>query len=250
MKKSIIIGLALLGFCSTVNAQVEGGDEKFQKLFDLYVMEKFEDCAYKAEKFTLDDRTRKAPEPYLYLSMCYFEIYNNIEEYDQELYGKALYDAMKYASKFRKKDKEGTIFEQNTDYFEDLTKATIKEARSFYYEDNYRKASSVFRKMQKFDPKNEDIRYMTGVCQIMSNNLGEGTKALTTAVPILKKNYNDNSYIPNDQTEEILKEAMILYSGYMAENGDVDSAKRTINLAREFFTGDEDVEEAYAKLNK
>ncbi len=233
-------------FSTTATAQVVGGE--FQKLFDLYAVEKYEACLIKAMKYTEDDRYRKSPEPYLYVSMCFHYINENINEFDELYYEKALYDAMKYAAKFRKKDKSGEMYANNTEYIEELTKTCIDEANYFYFDDNFRKAAGVFRKIHKFLPEDAGLLYMVAVCQIRSRNLGEGVRNMNLALDSLRVKYANPAYEPMELTEKLLVRAFIDYSTYLEESGQKDSAESTISTARELLKKDEAVKEQYDKL--
>ena len=76
-----------------------------------YVDEEYEKCLVKAEGYTINEETKKDPLPYLYMSMCLYEM-SKIEKYTaMEDYKKADRDAMKYAEKYRKKDKNKEFFD-------------------------------------------------------------------------------------------------------------------------------------------
>lgn len=245
--KRILFTFSLLVLATfSINAQVVGGE--LQKLFDLYAVEKYETCLEKAIQYTENDKTRRSPEAYLYAAMCFHHIHENINDFDELFYEKALYDAMKYAAKFRKKDKSGEMYANNLDFFEDLAKTCINEANSFYFDDNFRKAAGVFRKIHKFLPEDSGLLYMVAVCQIRSRNLGEGTRNMTMALDSLKVRYADPDYEPMELTEKILIRAFIDYSTYLSESGMKDSAEVTISMARTFLKTDEAVKEQYDKL--
>jgi hypothetical protein len=89
----ILLGLGLQG--GQLLAQVIGGEQ--DKLFDMFLLEKYEDCYYKAFKMTETEKYKSDPEPYLYVAMCNLKIH-----YDRELseeYPNALKDALKYTEK-------------------------------------------------------------------------------------------------------------------------------------------------------
>ncbi len=245
----IMIAISYAGF-----TQVKGGSEDFQKLFDLYVFEKYEDCAYKAESFTLKDKYKKAPEPYLYLSMCNLQLSYDPDK--QEKYPKAKKEAMKYAYKFRKKDdywirkkNAASIYEQNLEYFDELKKAGIIEANSWLANGKYSKASYWYRSMVKVDPHDYNLLFMKGVCDILNRNIGEGKIALDTAITHLVKNHRNTDKELNESTSSVLKNAFILYTDYLNQKDQPDSAKTTITFAQQFFKDDRDIINEYNKLH-
>ena len=67
----------------------------YEDLLVMYVDEKYEKCLGKAESYTLKESTRKDPLPYLYMSMCFFEM-SKLEKFDED-YPKAFRSSLKYA---------------------------------------------------------------------------------------------------------------------------------------------------------
>ena len=78
--------------------------EDFDELLMWMVDEKFEKVLYKAIRYTEDDETKKEPVPYVFMSMAYFKISESGNPEFEEKYSNALKSALKYASKFVKKD--------------------------------------------------------------------------------------------------------------------------------------------------
>lgn len=246
MKKVIIAGMVLLIGINLSNAQVKGGDPMFDKLFDLFVLEKYEDCAYKAENYTLKEKYRRAPEPYLYLSMCFFQISKT--DYDVEDYKDPLKDALKYAYKFRKKDKDTAVYNENKAYFNTLKAAGIVRVRSYYDDQKYRKSSYFCNSILKFDKDNDHIRFPKGVYDLLSRN-SQGARDIGIAVKNLRKKYNDPEYKPDKVSESLLIEGFVVYSEYLYQLEQLDSAKATIIMAKELIPDNRDLKNQYNKLH-
>ena len=104
-------------------AQVVGGMNL--KMEQLWEKEKYEDIAYSGEGMVDNDKYKNDPEIYLYVSMAWYEISQINDPKMMEEYPKALDYAMKWASKFDRKDKDGVMREDNVDFFTDLAKAGI-----------------------------------------------------------------------------------------------------------------------------
>ena len=64
--------LTLAAFLLTFLPLHAQGD--YEDLLVLYVDEDYEKCISKAERYTERDQTRRDALPFLFLSMCYFEI--------------------------------------------------------------------------------------------------------------------------------------------------------------------------------
>ena len=89
----------------------------------------YEQVLFKAIRYTEDDDQKKHPVPYLYMSKGYLGIHNSDDSDLRETYEvdklKALKNALKYAGKFVKKDKEMEYVHQEQEFLEDLRKETI-----------------------------------------------------------------------------------------------------------------------------
>ena len=143
----------LLLLASDLSAQVIGGE--LVKLEELYDKGKFEDCAYKAETYSENEKYAKNPEPYLYISMCYYEFHFSEDVKIKEYYKSALKDALKYAVKMKGYDKELNFYKDNSEYLDKLRQTCLEEAKALVDKKDYSKASSYYYKpLVKLDPDN------------------------------------------------------------------------------------------------
>lgn len=239
--------ILLLSLLSTnVHAQVKGGVH--EKLADLFVMDRFEDCLFKAQVQIEKDKYRSDPETMLYISMCYAKIkYVDPEELDEE-YKDPIKDAMKWAAKAYKKDKKLTWYQDNLDYFNDLKAEGILHGDNWIEQEQFRKAASSYKMVSRFAPEDYNILFMKGVCEVLSRNTGEAMRSLNAAVPKIKENYGNPDYRPDRQSEPKLKEAILMYTEYLSGAALADSAKSTIAFGMELFGTDEEISSKYDQL--
>jgi len=259
MRKITITGISVLLLALSSNAQVKGGDPKFDKLFDFFVMEKYEDCAYKAESYSLNDKYRRYPEPYLYMAMCYVKINDDLDNYDPEQYKNPLKDAFKYAYKARQKSdyqvkKEiktpsESIYEENKEFFMELKKLGIQEAKSWMVEENWRKAASQLKAVVKFVPEDYSIRMMKGACEMLNKNIGQGSIDIKLAVATINQNLDAGTIEKDKVSDHVGVDAFIKYTDWLVEQQMSDSAKVTIELASRVYQGDADIRAQYDKIN-
>jgi hypothetical protein len=199
---------------------------KYTKLQELFDAGKYEDCAYKAENFTLNDKTKKDAEPYLFLTKCNYQIYSIGGKEDE--YPKAFDDAFKHAAKFRSKDKDGSLYAEHKSYFNDLKVLGVKDAYDFYRAGSYSKAASSLKKIIKF---NEDplVMFMLGVSSFLSNNDADGTNNTNAAIESLT-----NIKTPFELTdiEKLFAiDTFIDYSDYLVQKEDSGKAKEMLEIA-------------------
>lgn len=241
-------------WCASALAQVQGGAPEFDKLFDLYTMDKVEDCAWKAQKLTENDKYKKAPEPYLYFAMCMLHIWEQNEEEPLEEgvepeFPKPYKNCMKYAAKARKKDKSGEICGQNEDFYTRLKDIGRKHAHYYIDTDDYRKAVTEYKLVAKTDPKDAHFQFMVGTCEALSRNVGAARISINESVASLSTSYNDESFEPNKESLPVLEEAMILYTDWLVETQSLpDSAKTLISRAKLWMPESTDIAAQASKL--
>ena len=231
IKQFVLIIFLITLLTSNATSQVKGG--KLDKLMDLYVMEKYEDCAFKAEKMTLDDKTSSDPEAYLYLSMCYLYIYQHIDDFENpdNVYKNALKDAISNASKALKKDKKKELIPQNLDFYAELKQAGLNEVNIFVNDDNFKKASGAIKQLTKIDPEDENLEFSLGVLQILSANAVEGERILNEAFAKMYLKYANASYESDEVSAPMMIKLFIVYTDNLVKSGDTAKAKSIIEKA-------------------
>lgn len=236
-----IVAVFLLFTVSTsASAQVVGGmNFKLEKLF---VEEKYEDVAYKGMKMVEDDKYKKDPEIYLYIAMAWYEISQMNDDKMKEEYPKALQDAMKYAAKVDKKDKEGVWMEDNSDFFNDLTKAGIADAAQWLDDPRkMRNAVSSYKYMTKAMPEDYNLLFYKGVLEYKNRNTGQADRDIAEAMNGLIPAYENPKYRPSKASAPVLEDGLMQWTDIMLEQNYADSAKKTINWALKFFPESEKV---------
>ena len=235
--------LATLG---TLFLSAQAQKQPYEDLLVKYVDEKYEDCLAKALSYTEKDDTKKDPLPYLYMSMCLYEM-SKIEKYRMmEEYKKSDRDAVKYAEKYRKKDKNKEFFDNYADYWSELN-TMAQDAGLTSYEDNqFSKAKQWFDGMVGYYPENPGAWIMLALCQYKSNLVKEGDLSMKEYA---KAALNaDTGSLPEDQ-KKLLKNALIRYSEFLNTKGMRDSARTTIGLGKDHFMEDPDFKLQYEELN-
>ncbi|MGB0403935.1 MAG: hypothetical protein ACPGEG_07550 [Salibacteraceae bacterium] len=251
MRLILIILTSILSLGSTLNAQVIGGQQ--DKLFDLYLLEKYEDCYFKAIKLTENDKYRSDPEPYLYVAMCALTFNDDVEL--KEAFGDPLKDALKYAAKakkyYAKMEKKSTptfAMEDNLEFFDDLNRVALEEIIYHYNEDKYSKAASWGKKLSKVDPTNASIQVLVGANMLLSKNM-EGLKLIDQYWPEIQETYKSGDEVPEDATKKALVYGIIGLSKYYSEAGDSFKAKEIIQFGKDLFVDNMKIDHQYENLN-
>lgn len=236
--------LVLVGLLS-VKAQVKNSN--FQKLFDLYTMEEYDKCAYKAEKYSQKDKYKRDPEPYLYMAMCFYQAHVQPEKFDQE-FDDPLKDALKYAYKFRKKDKTGELFESNRELLDKIREEALANAKFYYNDNDYRKASSEFKRIQKVIPDDFNVMLMTGVADIMTKNASQGERLVVVALDSIRAQDERGVWEKDEVTYDIMIKGIVGYTNYLSEVERLEEAQETLTFARKLVPDDATLKSQYKKI--
>ena len=233
--KYSISSLVLL-FIFSLNSFAQVAGAKHEKLIDLFVMGRYEDCYLKAYKMTENDKYKSESEPYLWVSMCLIELTKDpeLEEYFPE--AKTKKDALKYAVKFKKKDDKlkskdkEYIFDQNVDFIYDLIEIALVEGKSFLAMDNYSKATYYYKIASKLDPENQECKFMNGVVYLYNRNR-DGQEIVDNALVYYKAQAEAGGFEVNEKSERAFIDGFYYYSKYLESKGDRDKAFSVIALA-------------------
>lgn len=213
--------------------QVAGG--KYQKLFDLYVMGRYEDCLVKAQKMTENDKYKSESEPYLWVSMCFNKFVGDEEM--ESYYPKSAKNALKYGVKFKKKDdkikkKEGDyIFDANEEYMYELIELALVEGKSYYVMDNYSKASYYYKMAANLDPENKDCQLMKGVIYLYNKNTKEGQLIVDEAMEYYESKAEEGGFKANEKSRMAFIDGFVYYAKYLQSKGKTSEAFDVMALA-------------------
>ncbi len=245
MRKIFYILIPIL-FINNLYTQVVGGQNlKLQTLFNTG---KYEDCMFKAERLTQSDKTSKDPEPYLYMSMCFYEISLKEEGELKESYKNPLNDALKYALKYRMKDRKNELYEQNMEYFIKLTGAVGREASAAISSGDYRKPISLYTNALKL-VEDTIILFSKGVCEVLTKNF-TGEKNIQTSLKYLKERMENEDYkksIPSE-LKEILVDGTLAYCDYLVDNNQEETAKDIIQTTYAILPEEKIIKNRFMKL--
>ncbi len=243
MKKAtlIITALLLLGISFKVDAQAKWEN----KLLNLYIDEDWAKLKSSALSVTENDKYKKEPLPYLYVSIAYFEMSKNPEYAEKE--PKAFKYAMKYAVKWRKKDKQNELYDEYYDtYFFDLKNVMIEEAQNYYDEGVAKKAMYNMKQMTGFSTEDYTAWFFRAMCEVKLQMSTEAVKHFAQAVPQLVAIPDFEEY-PEEQ-QGLLKYCLMKYSDDLIESGLIDSAKTTIDIGYKYFENDEAYKRKYDEI--
>jgi hypothetical protein len=221
-------------------------DKPYDDLLILYVDEKYEKCLQKADKYVNKDATHKDALPYLYESMCYYEM-SKIPKYQaMDEYKHADRDALKWASKYRRKDKNNLYFDQYEDYWTELNTMAQEVGLNYLDEKNYSKARLQFLRMTRYDPENAGAWRLLALSQSkmrLARDAAESMQQFETAYAAIP----DVAQLPIDQ-KRLLRESLIRSAEHLETAGELDSARATLDLGKDHFMKNAEFKGLYEEL--
>ena len=231
MKKLLVI-LSLISYSSvhTVLSQ------EYQDLLILYVDEKYEKCFVKAINYTENEKTKKHPLPYLYVSMASFGMSQD-HQYSEN-WPKAYSTALSFAKKYRKKDPDNTYAEDSQEYIDQLKEIIYEDVENYMLtstEKGYKKAAGILKKVCAFDPKDHGARLLWGELEIRTKNQTEGKKIVAAAIDLIKTIGTDVQL--GDLTEiqqRFLRKSLMEYALFI-DVKDHEKAIEIISMGQPFF---------------
>jgi len=238
--------LFLIFFATAVFGQVN--NPEFNNVAKKYEKEAWVSALESAESLIDNDKHRKKPEPYLWASMCFYELSKSDDPKIQEQYKSALRDALKFAGKAVSKDKNGDMVQDNQEYFDLMRKEGIAYAQAHEKEDDYRKASYTYKQIQDFAPNDPYIQFVKGVTDIRLSSMYDAEREIKASFPILEASYRNLDYVPDPISSPLLKPAVTYYADHLIGSNYVDSARVVLLSARVFFPLDEEIKQKLQNL--
>ncbi len=245
MRKIFALLFIATSFISTANAQKEKDQESgndYKDLLTLFVADKFERCLYKAEGYTLDDKTKKDALPYLFVSRCYYEM-SKRDEFKAK-YPNAFKDSMKFITKYAVKDKDKVYYSEYGDFISELRASAIGEAENLFETEKYTKSKAIYDQLTKLDPNDAGAMIMLSLNQTALKAKKEAETAMSSA----KTTLENKSASRGKEQLLLLKSSLINLATSLNNSGKKEDAKTWIEFGQEYFKDDKEFNLAYETI--
>lgn len=240
MKQLFFLFLFVIGFAVQSKAQPPMYDD----LLIYYADGDYEKLVKKAEKYTLDSDTKNDPLPYLYCSKANFEMSKD-QKYLED-YPKAFNDAVKFAGKAIKKDKDGSVYNEHTNYFTDLKTAVVEDIKNMVDAEDYNRLRGTIMKLQRVDPSDVGSHFLLTAAQYQIKDKGSAKITLKTAQAKLDEIQSVEDWREIDF--EMLRIGIVEYSRYLVKMRQYDKAKELLNKVKQWLENDEVFMEYYDEI--
>ena len=225
-------------------------ENELNQLLVWYVDGKYEKVLYKAIRYTEDDEQKKHPMPYLYMAKAYLGIHNSDDADLRESYEvdklKALKNALKYAGKFVKKDKEQEYIFEELEYIEDLRKETIIAAETEMDNGKFTKAKSYYKYLTTLDKEDPGAWMMYGTVFLTLKARRDADKAWEKARNLL---LDQQARGLTEGQRDLLQYAFVTTIEKLDEMGDRAAAQDFISIGDDFIGGDREFEAVKRSLD-
>jgi len=237
MRKLLLFAFLFICIYQNANTQVVGGT--YEKLAKLYNQGKYENCLFKADNLTYKPESTNDAEPYLYIAMCFYQLSLSEDPIIQEDYSDGVKQAIKYAARFIKKDKEGVMYTENIEFINLLKEIQKNEIKTLFDKGEYRKAATSAKLFDKLN-KDEDLvlLYFIGINGVMSNNLTQGTRDIEEATTKLNEVFSKGTYKTDPFINTFAISGFLKYSEYMVNQGNVADALKQLEMALKIYPND------------
>ena len=217
-------------------------EKQLNQLLVWMVDDKYEKVLFKAIRYIEDSETSRHPMPYLYMSKAYMGIHNSDDPDLRETYEvdklKALKNALKYGTKFVKKDKETEYVPSELEYLETLRAETIVAAETEMDNKKYTKAKSYYKSLRTLTRKTQ-VRHHAWHQLRASRCKRDAELVWEEARNILLD--REGRGLTASQSK-LLKYAIIASIELMDEAGERDMALSWVSVGNDLLSGDRQFE--------
>lgn len=229
MRNTLTLVVVLLAASLRIVAQ----SPEYRDLLNLYVDEKYPKLLQKAEAYTLGDKTKKDPLPYLFMSMGFYKV--SLKDEYKEKYPNSFQNSLKYLSKYAKFDKGKSTAAEYDDFFITIRKAVISEAEIMNDQQKYTKSKGLYKSLIDLDPNDAGAHIMQGMVFEAMKSKKEAETALKTAKELIESGKCSTS--DKDQ-KAFLKSALIDYASSLNSSGRKSEAREWLDLGMKYFSED------------
>jgi hypothetical protein len=240
MKKIFAI-LGLLIYCGSAKAQAPD----YNDLIILFADAKYEKLISSATRYIEKESTAQDALPYLWLSKG---LYAMSQQGDKDpMYKNAFKESIAALGNFRKKDKDGSLFQEHIEYIDKIKLAVLEQVTNEIDAKAYKKATPILAKYYKISPDDVGAKFLEAACKYRD---GDKSGANT----IWKETDKKMATLENlDKLTEVDK--MLFRSGVFEtaecwiSSKQVDKAKKLLDKVAPWFEGDEEFKTRFDSLN-
>ncbi|MDD2981823.1 MAG: hypothetical protein PHQ74_00395 [Crocinitomicaceae bacterium] len=240
MKKLIAIVGLFIYTASSAFAQAP----EYNDLIILYADGNYAKLIREADKYTSKDASKNDALPYLWLSKGLFAI-SQVGDRDA-MYKNAFKESIGALGKFRKKDKQGTIYAEHSEYIEEVKKSILEGVYNEVESKTYRKAIPLLMSYYKIMPDDLGGKYLEAACKFRENDKSGANYIWKDTDKKLLELTSLDGMSENDK--KLLKRGVLETAACYKDSKQVDKANKILNKIAPFYEGDEEFKERSSEI--
>jgi len=240
MKNTFFLILFVLGFSFSGNTQPPNYDD----LLIYFADGSYEKLVDKAAKYMEAEETKNDALPYLYSAKGYFEM--SKDQKFLESFPKAFNDAVGNAGKAIKKDKDGSVYEDNVAFFTDLKETVVEEIVNMVDAGDYNRLRGSVMKLQKLDPNDVGSYFLLTAAQYQIKDKSTAKITLKEAQTRLDAIESVENWRPVDF--QMMRIGVVEYASYLMQMKQCDGARQLMNKVKQWFEKDEEFMAKYDEI--
>lgn len=199
----------------------------------------------KAEKYTLNDKTKKDPIPWMYMAKGFFEIHKNPKDAPEEMTKNAIATATRYCERALKLDKENVLAEDetNADFVSNLKKFWLESIENEIIVGNYGKAYGLVMKYNKLAKEDPGCQYLLGACKFRKNDKNTSAKHWEEGDRLLAAITSTGDWRSEDFA--MLKLGVMETAKALKEYDEIGEAQKLLNKVKQWFEDDSEFMDIY-----
>lgn len=238
MKKLVVI-IALL-----TTKVLFGQGPEYNDLRILYADGNYEKLVRASEKYTLNDKTKTDPLPYMWMARGLYKV--SLSGTDKEEYKNAYKDAIGVLGKSIKYDKSGDVQREYAEFFDEFKGSLVEAIKNELDAGNFKGASPWVLKYFKLNLKSPGAKYLDGVCKFRNSDKSGANTAWKEADLIMKEITDISSWSQADK-DLLMLGAMYVADCYVSIK-QVDKAKAILGKVAQWFEADETFKAKYDEI--
>lgn len=240
MKKLI----AIVGLFIYTGSSAFAQAPDYNDLIILYADGNYEKLIREADKYTAKDANKKDALPLLWLSKGLYAI-SQVGDRDA-MYKNAFKESMSALGKFRKKDKDGSLYAENIEFIEEVKKASLEGVFNEVDSKNYRKAVPLLMSYYKIMPDDLGGKYLEAACKYRENDKSGANLIWKDTEKKLGELTSIEDWTATDK--KLFKKGILETAACYKDAKQIDKAKSTLNKVAQWYEGDDDFKAKYDEI--
>lgn len=238
MKQFLLAILLFAAFLS--NAQ----PPEYDDLKIYYADAEYDKLVIKAEKYTLNEKLKKDPEPFMWLAKGLDKM--SSQGGDDEKYKNAYKDAIGALNKSLKNDKDSSCYNSNREFVDAFQMGLVERVMNEMDAKDYKKAAGWDTKYYKVSFNIIGAKFLEGACKYYGSDKGGANTMWAQCEKDLAKINSVENWSEADL--KLLKVGILNTAECYIASRMTDKAKNLLNKVAPWFEEDSDFKEKYDEL--